>query len=87
MDQDVSAKLSRFVLEEFLPGEDPSTLKPDTKLISTGIVTSLGLVRLASFVEKTYGIRLGPDEISERNFETIELMTDLVNRHRANKRT
>jgi acyl carrier protein len=48
------------------------------KLTSSGIVDSLAIFRLVSFLEETFGIRIGDDEIVNENFASVDAIENLV---------
>lgn len=76
----VRADLRRFILESFLAGEDPSTLADSTPLVSSGILTSLCLVEITTFIEETFSVQLRPADIGIEQMDTIDLLVDLVRR-------
>jgi acyl carrier protein len=59
-----------FVLEN-ARGRGISELADTDSLIDGGIVDSLGIFRLVSFLEETFGVKIGDDEIVNENFQTI----------------
>lgn len=65
-----AALLERFVREE-VALDRAVTLTPDTRLLSEGLIDSLGAVRLAAFVEETFGVRFDDSEIRGGELETI----------------
>ena len=67
-----------YILEEFLPGEDPSELRDDTPLITGGILDSIATLKLVAFVEETYGIELQPHEADAEHLNTISDIASLV---------
>ncbi|MEI8359403.1 MAG: acyl carrier protein [Deltaproteobacteria bacterium] len=76
----VSIELRRFILESFLPGEDPATLADSTPLVSSGILTSLCLVEITTFIEESFSVELRPADIGIEQMDSIDLMVDLVRR-------
>ena len=76
----VRIELRRFILESFLPGEDPATLADTTPLVSSGILTSLCLVEITTFIEESFSIELRPADIGIEQMDSIDLMVDLVRR-------
>jgi acyl carrier protein len=70
--------VKQFVLEQFLPGEDPNELKDDTPLISGGILDSIATLKLVAFVEESYGIELAPHEADAEYLDTLSAITSLV---------
>lgn len=75
---DIKSRAKSFILEEFLPGEDPSALEDSTKLISSGILDSIATVRLVAFLEETYGIELEAHEMSADRLDTLPEIASLV---------
>ena len=49
------------------------------ELMSSGIIDSLAIFRLVSFLEDTFGIRIADDEIVNENFVSIDAIENLVN--------
>jgi acyl carrier protein len=57
-----SGEIKTFLLNEFLPGEDPAALTDTTPLISTGILDSIAVLKLVTFLEGHFGIMLEAHE-------------------------
>ncbi len=76
----VRIELRGFILESFLPGEDPATLADSTPLVSSGILTSLCLVEITTFIEESFSVELRPADIGIEQMDSIDLMVDLVRR-------
>jgi len=70
--------IKTFVLEEFLPGEDPDTLLGTTPLMSTGILDSLATLKLITFLEQRFDVQIRAHEADEEHFNTLEAITALV---------
>lgn len=77
--------LRAYILSEFLPGESPRNLKDDTPLRTSGVLNSMGLLRLVSFVEDKYGIELEAHETGIEDFHTIDAIANLIERKIAGK--
>ena len=75
-EQEIIDTVKAYVLEEFLPGEDPDSLANDTPLISGGILDSISTVKLVTFLEEKYDIVFEAHEISSDNLETLN---DILN--------
>ena len=70
--------IKNYILGEFLPGEDPTMLTPTTPLMSTGILDSLATLKLISFLEQEFNIRVEPHEADEENFNSLQAIGKLV---------
>jgi acyl carrier protein len=77
-DADIQSTVKQFILDEFLPGEDPEELQPDTRLISDGILDSIAALKLVDFVEETYRIELEAHEADVDHLDTLNLIVQLV---------
>ncbi len=53
-------------------------LDADDNLFESGIVNSLFAVQLMTFIEKTFAIELGPDDLEIENFKSLNATTAFV---------
>ena len=74
----IKSTLKAFILEDFLPGEDPSALEDTTPLITGGVLDSIATIRLATFVDATYGVDLQAHELSPDYIDTLSSLASLV---------
>jgi acyl carrier protein len=70
--------LRAYIVAEFLPGESPGNLKDDTPLRTSGVLNSMGLLRLVSFVEDKYRIELDAHDTGIEYFDTIDAIANLI---------
>ena len=75
---DARQALRSFILSNFLPGEEPDTLKDSTLLVTSGIVTSLSLLELVTFIEQTFTVTLDADDLGVERMDSIDLMVELI---------
>jgi acyl carrier protein len=62
----------RQFLCELLPGGASPNLLDDTPLRTSGIVDSMGMLQLVSFIEENFGVEVEAEEASLQNFDRIE---------------
>jgi acyl carrier protein len=67
-----------YILEEFLPGEDPSELTDDTPLITGGILDSISTLKLVTFLEDRFRVTLEAHEAGVEHLDTLGRITDLL---------
>lgn len=79
---DIHDTVRQYILSEFLPGESPDKLEGSTPLITSGILDSIGTVKLVSFLEETYSVELEAHEISVDLLNTIDDIVGLVREKR-----
>jgi acyl carrier protein len=77
MDQ-IKEILKGYILKEFLPGENPDELTDSTPLVTTGILDSLATLKLVSFLEEHYAIKIQAHEVDVEHLNTISDMSQLV---------
>jgi acyl carrier protein len=77
----IEETIRRFLIDE-LDGP-PAQLTTDYPLIERGVLDSLGLFHLVSFLESTYDIKVDDLELTLDNFRSIEAITGLVKSKRA----
>lgn len=78
---DIAAEVRAFVVSEFLAGEDASDLTGDYDLIDSGVIDSLGLVRLLSHIAQAYHIPLDDIELAPDNFRTLDAIVAMIRAH------
>lgn len=79
-DKAVMEVLTDYVQRELLHG-DARGLDENSPLLDWGVIESLSMAALIAFVEQTFGVRLGDDEVTPENFVNLRAITDLVVRH------
>ena len=67
-----------FILANFLTGEAPETLQDSTLLISSGVMTSVSMLELVTFLEDEFSFTLEPEDIRVGHMDSVDLMVDLV---------
>jgi acyl carrier protein len=77
-EQDIKETLKIYILNEFLPGEDPTALTDATPLMTTGILDSIAVLKAVTFLENQFGIIVQPHEAVVDNLNTVSDMTRLV---------
>jgi len=79
MDQEtIKATVKNFILNEFLPGEDPAALTDTTALVTTGILDSIAVLKAVTFLETQFGITIEPHEAVVENLNTLSDIARLV---------
>jgi acyl carrier protein len=77
-EQSIKATVKTFILNEFLPGEDPAALTDTTALVTTGILDSIAVLKAVTFLENQFGITIEPHEAVVENLNTLSDMAQLV---------
>lgn len=53
-------------------------IKPDEKLISSGLIDSFHLVDLGLFIEEKYNVRIDDSELNADTFDTLDQLVTVV---------
>jgi acyl carrier protein len=70
--------ITKFINEELLRGDGGVALEPNSSLISTGILDSLGLLKLLLFIEEQFHLKVKDGEVHPSNFETVKQITAFI---------
>jgi acyl carrier protein len=76
--ENIQDTLKQFILQEFLPGEDPSELTDTTPLITGGVLDSIATLKLVMFIEERFGITLQAHETDPDYLDTIALISNTI---------
>ncbi|HRI64095.1 MAG TPA: acyl carrier protein [Polyangium sp.] len=77
----VAESIKQFITESFLHGRTDVVLTNDARLIEQGVIDSMGIFRLITFLEGAFGHKLDLAEIQYENFETIDAIAALIIRN------
>lgn len=75
-----SEVVKEYLVSEFLPDVAPGDLADDYDLIATGVVDSLGVLRLVSWLENRFDIPVDDIDISEQDFVTVSAICQFIDR-------
>jgi acyl carrier protein len=74
----VKAGLRQFVMENLAQGKVGGDIGDDASLIDNGVIDSLGIFQLVSFLEQSYGVRVRDEEIVLENFRTLNAIEEFL---------
>lgn len=74
--------LKEHIAEEFMYDRPASDLDNDLHLIQEGIIDSLGIFMVISFIDEQFGVKVQPDDVVLDNFQTIETIKNLILSHK-----
>jgi acyl carrier protein len=75
---DVKTEIKRFINSEIIDGKSNAQLTDDIHLIDTGIIDSMGIMKLLTYLEDTFSIKIDSDDLVLENFEYIDAICRLV---------
>ena len=78
-------ELEKFMVTEVAIDTDKKSISPDEDLLDQRILDSLGIMKLAVFLEKTYDIEVADEDIVPENFQNLNIMAKFVETKIKNK--
>jgi acyl carrier protein len=74
---DVASTIAGYISGTIL--KNPKRLiKPDEKLISSGLIDSFHLVDLGLFIEDKFGVRIDDSELNADTFDTLDQLVGVI---------
>jgi acyl carrier protein len=77
---DVSARIKAFIMTEVNPDLQLRTIADDEPLIESGIIDSLGMLKIMAFLDEQFGVDLSSGEINPEHFKDVRTICELVGR-------
>jgi len=74
----IEEQIRLHILHTQLPGEAPDKLQLDDDLIDSGILDSMGIMQLVTYLEKEYGISIPTEEIEPEQFTSVATLAAFV---------
>jgi len=74
---DIQTALREFVLKQF-PAARKRGVGDHDSLLEQGLIDSLGVIELVTYIEHEFGVTLSDDELVSDHFESIASMAELV---------
>lgn len=71
--------LTRFITTEFLDGAEHEAIPDDLNLLESGIIDSLGILRLVVYLEEELSVVIEPEQMLPKNLSSIGAIMNLVN--------
>ncbi|HIE72226.1 MAG TPA: acyl carrier protein [Planctomycetes bacterium] len=70
--------IRQFLLTSILEGVSADELTDDTELVTSGVLDSLSSLKLVSFLEEHFSIRVESHEVDAEFLNTLDLIANLV---------
>ena len=63
--------IRQYVIEEFLPGVPADELDPDYDLLGSGVIDSLGLLKVIAWLEHRFDVNGEDVDLTPENFRSV----------------
>jgi acyl carrier protein len=74
---EISDKIKTFIASELMFEDNTTTLTEETPLLE-GVIDSLGLMQMISFIEEEFAVSIDDAEVTATNFRTVADIERLV---------
>ena len=71
-------QIRNFILENLASVKGITSFQDDESLMDNGVIDSLGIFRLVSFLEEDLGVRVSDEEINPENLKSVDTIEQLV---------
>ena len=68
----------KYIQDNLLTGKGEIELSPEDDLLGSGLLDSMGVMRLVGFVEETFNINIPPEDIVIENFMDVKAITNYI---------
>ncbi|MBK9035802.1 MAG: acyl carrier protein [Myxococcales bacterium] len=79
----VARAVTTFIVDNFLFGNAADAPAPGASFMETGLIDSTGVLELVAFVESTYDIKVGDDELVPEHLDSVDNLAAFVVRKAA----
>ena len=74
----VKDQIREFILRDLASAKGVSSFSDSESLMESGVIDSLGIFRLVAFLEETFRVRIGDEEITHDNLKSVDSIEQLV---------
>lgn len=79
---DVETIVKKFIEENFLYKKGTKTLSGEDSLLDAGLIDSMGIFQLITFIETQFHVEVQDEDIVPENFETLNSIVALIDSKR-----
>ena len=76
----IEQEIRQFIIDNFLFGEPETELSNDDSLLDQGIIDSMGVLELVTFLEDKYEVEIPDDELVPTNLDSVNRLVQFVQR-------
>lgn len=77
-ESEVRQEIRGFIVDTFLFGDESAAPQLEQSLVETGLVDSTGVLDVAAFLERRFGVAATDEELAAENFDSIERIARFV---------
>lgn len=77
---ELEAQIQQFVAQNLLFSDQGYRFSSNASFIQEGIIDSMGVMELATFVNTEFGIQVDPQDVTPDNFDSVNKLAEYVRR-------
>jgi acyl carrier protein len=81
---EIKTAIWRFIVENFLFGDEPAAFSDTDSFLEQGIMDSTGILELIEHIESTFGIKIENEEMLPANLDSLANATSFILRKMGN---
>lgn len=78
--EQIKAGIRDFIAQNLLFSTEGFPHQDSSSLLGEGIIDSIGVMELVTYVTTEYGITVAPEELVPANFDSVDRLSDFVAR-------
>ena len=77
---ELETTIRNFLISDIVVGEGAENITPDTALLAEGLIDSMALMRIVTYLESDLGAKIEDEALLPENFESIRAIARLVDK-------
>lgn len=82
---ETKAEIKNFIAENYLFSSNGFNMDDEESFLEAGVVDSLGVLELVTFVEESFGITVPDDDVIPANFDSVDKLSAYIDRKKTGK--
>jgi len=74
----IKETIKKYIIDNFLFGNETEEIGEDTSFMEKGIIDSTGILELIEFIEETYEVSVGDEELIPENLDSLNNLSRFI---------
>jgi acyl carrier protein len=84
--QQIEQKVRQFIVDNYFFGKDERGFSDDDSFLDKGVLDSMGILTLVSFIQQEYAIQIDDQELVPDNWDSVRRVAQFVHKKRNSSR-
>jgi acyl carrier protein len=77
-EKEVRTQIRRFVIDNFLMGDEASMLPDGGSFLESGVIDSTGVLEVVTWLEETFAIKVADNDLVPENLDSVDNLAKYV---------